>query len=163
MKILMIDVGGSSVKMLASGDEGFRKFPSGKKLTAAKMVKGVLAATQDWEFEGVSIGFLGLVVDGAPSRDPLNLRGRWIGFDFEKAFARPVRIINDAAVQVLANYESGRLLFIGLGTSIGATLIANDTVIPLEVGALRHSKKERFSDCLSKAARRGFAPRLFLA
>ena len=153
MKVLMIDVGGTSVKMMAAGQEGLRKFPSGEKLTAAQMVKGVLKATQDWEFEAVSLGFPGLVVKGQPARDPLNLGGRWVGFDFAKAFKRPVRIINDAALQALANYKSGRMLFIGLGTSIGATLIADDTVIPIEVGRLRHSKKEGFADCLSKAAR----------
>ena len=153
MKILMIDVGGTSVKMMAAGHEGFRKFPSGEKLTAAKMVRGVLKATQDWEFEAVSLGFPGLVVKGQPAREPLNLGGRWVGFDFAKAFKRPVRIINDAALQALANYESGRMLFVGLGTSIGATLIADDTVIPIEVGLLRHAKTEGFADCLSKAAR----------
>lgn len=153
MKILMIDVGGTNVKMMAGGHEGFRKFPSGKKLTAAKMVKGVLAATQDWEFDAVSIGFPGLVANGEPARDPLNLGGRWVGFNFAKAFKRPVRMINDAAMQALANYTSGRMLFIGLGTSIGATLIADDSVIPIEVGLLRLSKNKGFADRLSKAAR----------
>ena len=148
----MIDVGGTSVKLMASGHEGFRKIPSGRGFTAAKMVKGVLAATEDWTYEGVSLGFPGLVRDGRIARNPLNLADGWMDFDFEKAFKKPVRIINDAAMQALANYESGRLLFIGLGTSVGATLIADDVIVPLEVGMLPLSKSEALMDRLSKEA-----------
>src|SRR4051812_9231857 len=110
MKVLMIDVGGTSVKMMAAGHEGFRKFPSGDKLTATQMVKGVLEATKDWEYEAVSLGFPGLVVDGKPARNPLNLGGGWVGFDYKKAFKCPVNIINDASMQALASYEGGRML-----------------------------------------------------
>jgi len=149
----MVDVGGTYVKMMAAGHEGFRKFPSGRKLTASKMAKCVLDATQDWEFEAVSIGFPGLVANGEPARDPLNLGGGWVGFNFEKAFKRPVRVINDAAMQALANYQSGRMLFLGLGTSIGATLVADDIVIPIEVGGFRLSKSKGFADVLGKIAR----------
>ena len=152
MKVLMIDVGGSSVKLMASGHEGFRKFPSARTLTAAKMVKGVLAETADWEYEAVSLGFPGLVRAGKITREPLNLAGGWKDFDFDKALKRPVRIINDAAMQALATYESGRMLFVGLGTSVGATLIADDTIVPLEIGMLRLSKSEAFMDRLSKEA-----------
>lgn len=152
MKVLMIDVGGTSVKLMASGHEGFRKFPSGRGLTAARMVQGVAAATGDWEFEAISLGFPGLVREGRVARDPLNLAGGWLDFDFEKAFGKPVRIINDAAMQALASYESGRLLFLGLGTSVGATVIADDTVVPLEIGIMPLSKSEAFMDRLSKEA-----------
>ncbi len=152
MKILMIDVGGTNVKLMASGHEGFRKFPSGRTLTAAKMVKGVLEATADWEYEAISLGFPGLVREGKIVRNPLNLSGGWMDFDFEKAFKRPVRIINDAAMQALATYDTGRLLFLGLGTSVGATLIADDTVVPLEIGIMPLSKSELFMDRLSKEA-----------
>ena len=152
MKVLMIDVGGTSVKLMASGHEGFRKFKSGRALTAAKMVKGVLAATEDWEYEAISLGFPGLVRDGRIARNPLNLGGGWMDFDFEKALKKPVRIINDAAMQALARYESGRMLFVGLGTSVGAALIADDTVVPLEIGIMRLSKSEGFMDRLSKEA-----------
>ncbi|MGB8170271.1 MAG: ROK family protein [Chthoniobacteraceae bacterium] len=148
----MIDVGGTNVKLMASGHEGFRKFPSGRSLTAAKMVKGVLAATEDWEYEGISLGFPGLVREGRVARNPLNLGGGWMDFDFEKAFKRPVRTINDAAMQALATYDSGRLLFLGLGTSVGATVIADDTVVPLEIGIMPLSKSEAFMDRLSKEA-----------
>lgn len=152
MKVLMIDVGGTNVKLMASGHEGFRKFPSGRKLTAAQMVKGVLGATEDWEYEAVSLGFPGLVRDGKITRNPLNLGGGWVDFDFEKAFKRPVRVINDAAMQALANYESGRMVFLGLGTSVGATFIADGTVVPLEIGMMPLSKSEAFMDRLSKEA-----------
>ena len=152
MKVLMIDVGGTNVKLMASGHEGFRKFPSGRGLTAAKMVKGVLAATEDWEYEAISLGFPGLVREGRIARNPLNLGGGWMDFDFDKALKRPVRIINDAAMQALARYEAGRMLFVGLGTSVGAALVADDCVIPLEIGMMRISKSEAFMDRLSKEA-----------
>lgn len=152
MKVLMIDVGGTNVKLMASGHEGFRKFDSGRTLTASKMVKGVLAATEDWEYEAVSLGFPGLVRDGRIARNPLNLAGGWMEYDFDKAFNRPVRIINDAAMQALASYDTGRLLFLGLGTSVGATVIADDTVVPLEIGMMPLSKSEVFMDRLSKEA-----------
>ncbi len=152
MKVLMIDVGGTSVKMMAAGHEGFRKFPSGDKLTATQMVKGVLEATKDWEYEAVSLGFPGLVVDGKPARNPLNLGGGWVGFDYKKAFKCPVHVINDASMQALASYEGGRMLFIGLGTSVGATLIVDDTVIPLEIGMLRLTRGRGFADAICKAA-----------
>ncbi|HSI11904.1 MAG TPA: hypothetical protein VK961_07660 [Chthoniobacter sp.] len=152
MKILMLDIGGTNVKMMASGHEGFRKFPSGRTLTAAKMVKGVLEATEDWKYEAISLGFPGIVREGRIARNPLNLAGGWMDYDFEKAFKKPVRIINDAAMQALANYEGGRMLFLGLGTSVGATLIADDTVVPLEIGLIPISKSEAFMDKLSKEA-----------
>lgn len=152
MKVLMIDVGGSNVKMMASGHEGFRRFPSGKKLTAEKMIKEVQAMTQDWEYEAISLGFPGIVRQGKITREPLNLSGGWMNVDFSKAFKRPVRIINDAAMQALANYDHGRLLFLGLGTSVGATVIADDTVMPLEIGLMPLSKSEAFLDRLSKEA-----------
>ena len=152
MKVLMIDVGGTSVKLMASGHEGFRKFRSGRGMTAANMVKGVLEAVKDWNFEAISLGFPGLMREGRIARDPLNLGGGWVDFDFEKAFERPVRIINDASMQALATYDTGRLVFLGLGTSVGATIIADDTVVPLEIGTIPLSKSEAFMDRLSKEA-----------
>jgi polyphosphate glucokinase len=152
VKVLMIDVGGSSVKLMASGHEGFRKFPSGRGLTATRMVKGVLETVKDWNYEAISMGFPGLMREGRIAREPLNLGGGWVDFDFEKAFERPVRMINDAAMQALATYDAGRLLFLGLGTSVGATIIADDTVVPLEIGMMPLSKSEGFMDRLSKEA-----------
>ena len=109
-------------------------------------------ATEDWEYEAISLGFPGLVREGRIVRNPLNLSGGWMGYDFDKAFKRPVRIINDAAMQALASYDKGRLLFLGLGTSVGATVIADDTVVPLEIGIMPLSKSEAFMDRLSKEA-----------
>lgn len=153
MKVLMVDVGGTSVKMMASAHGDFRKFPSGKDLTAKEMVHGVLAASRDLDYEAITLGFPGLVRKGQPARDPLNLGGQWVSFDYEKAFKKPVRIINDAALHALAGYSTGRMLFVGLGTSIGACLIADDRIIPIEVGLLRLSKSTGFADCLCKANR----------
>jgi predicted NBD/HSP70 family sugar kinase len=151
VKVLMIDVGGTNVKLMASGHEGYRKFPSGRSLTAAKMVKGVLTATEDWEYEAITLGFPGLVREGRITRNPLNLGGGWVDYDF-KTLKKPVRIINDASMQALARYEEGRMLFVGLGTSVGAALIADDTIVPLEIGIMRLSKSEGFMDRLSKEA-----------
>jgi len=153
MKILMIDVGGSNVKLMATGHEGRRKVPSGPRLTAATMVREVLKATEDWEFEAISLGFPGLVSDGRPAREPLNLGGGWLNFDYDKAFKRPVRFINDAAMQALANYQKGRMLFLGFGTSTGAALVVDDIIIPLEIGILRLTRRTRFMDALCDAAR----------
>ena len=126
MKVLMIDVGGTSVKLMASGRQDSRKFASGRRLTAAKMMQKVLAETKDWDYDVVSLGYPGIVRSGRVDQEPHNLADGWVGFDFESAFKTPVRVINDAAMQALANYEAGRLLFLGLGTRVGATLIADD-------------------------------------
>jgi polyphosphate glucokinase len=153
MKVLMIDVGGTSIKLMAAGHEGFRKIPSGERLSAAQMTKCVLAMTKDWKFDSVSIGFPGPVTNGTPAANPANLGGGWVGFDFTAAFGRPVRLINDAAMHALAQYDSGRLLFISLGTSVGTCLIADDVIVPLEAGNLRLTKTEGFADKLGKESR----------
>src|SRR5882757_9446520 len=152
MKILMIDVGGTNVKLMASGHEGRRKVPSGRKLTADDMVKEVLNATKDWEYEVIAMGYPGHVVDGKPSDEPGNLGGGWVGYDYEAAFKRPVRIINDAAMQALASYREGRMLFLGFGTSVGATVIVDDVIVPLEIGFLRLKSGKRFIDRLTAEA-----------
>lgn len=152
MKILMADVGGTNVKLMVSGNEEVRKVPSGRELTAVRMVESVLGMTEDWEYEAVSLGYPGIVRDGKVARESLNLGNGWVNFDFEKAFKRPVRVINDAALQALAIYDTGRLLYLGLGTSVGAAIIADDTVLPLEIGIMPVSKSEAFMDRLSKEA-----------
>ncbi|SRR5260221_953343 len=152
MKILMIDVGGTNVKLMASGHEGRRKVPSGPDLTGGRMVKEVRAATEDWEYEAITLGFPGLVADGKITREPLNLGGGWMKMHFRKAFGKPVRIINDAAMQALASYQGGRMLFLGFGTSIGATVIVDDVIIPLEIGMLRLKKGDKFMDRLTREA-----------
>ena len=153
MKVLMLDVGGTNVKLMATGHEGRRKVPSGPKLGPSQMVREVLKATEDWEYEAISLGYPSPVVDGRPAREPLNLGGGWLKFDYEKAFKRPVRFINDAAMQALASYQKGRMLFLGFGTGIGATVIVDDVIIPLELGNLRLTRSLCFKDLLGNAAR----------
>lgn len=162
MNILMIDVGGTNIKLMASGHEGWRKVPSGPKLTAAHMVREVLKATEDWTYEAITLGYPGLVEDGEPAREPLNLGGGWMKYDYEKAFEKPVRFINDAAMQALANYETGRMLFFGLGTSTGATIIVDDVVIPMEVGMLYLSKGARFLERLDDEMRDKYGQKKWL-
>lgn len=153
MKVLMLDVGGTNVKLMASGHEEVRKVPSGQKLTAAQMAKEVREALEDWSYDAVTIGFPGLVADGRPVREPLNLGGGWMKYDYEKAFKAPVRFINDAAMQALANYHEGRMLFLGLGTSTGCAVVVDEVVIPLEVGKLNLPNGKRFIDCLTDEVR----------
>jgi polyphosphate glucokinase len=136
MKVLTVDVGGAHVKFLATGQKEKREFGSGKQLTAAKMVREVLARTKDWDYEAVSVGYPGLADQKGPREEPENLGGGWVGFDFAAAFGKPVKVLNDAAMQALGSYEGGRRLFLGLGTSVGPTFISEKTVVPLEPGQL---------------------------
>jgi polyphosphate glucokinase len=154
MKVLMIDIGGTNVKMMVSGNGEMRKFPSGRELTARAMVAAVKESTSDWDFEVISLGFPGLVKNGGLIREPLNLSGGWLRFDFERAFDRPVRIINDAAMHALANYQGGRMLFVGFGTSVGAALVADGVVVPVELGLIPFSRRSTFMSRLTKEARR---------
>ena len=141
MKILVVDIGGTNVKMLASGHEDRRKFPSGPELAPERMVAAVLSATSDWEYEAVSIGFPGPVLCGEPMTEPVNLGPGWMGFDFATAFHRPVKVINDAAMQALGSYQGGKMLFLGLGTGFGATVIMDGVVEPLELGRFHYKKR----------------------
>ena len=152
MNVLMVDVGGTNVKVMACYEGEMRKMSSGEKLTASEMVRGVLELASDLEFDRVSLGFPGFVEHGKPVLEPHNLGDGWVDFYFAKAFGKPVRIINDAAMQALGNYSSGRLLFLGLGTSIGTAVIVDDIVVPIEVGLIKLSRKERLMDRLSKVA-----------
>ena len=136
MNVLVVDVGGTSVKILATGETEPRKFPSGPTLTAARMVAGVRKLASDWKYDAVAIGYPGAVVHDRPIAEPYNLAAGWVGFDYRKAFGRPVKIINDAAMQALASYKGGKLLFLGLGTGLGTTLIVDGIVEPMELGHL---------------------------
>lgn len=153
MNVLMIDIGGSNVKVMVSGNDEMRKFPSGRDLTARQMIAGVKAITKDWSYEAITLGFPGLVENGKLVREPLNLSGGWLKVDFTKAFGRPVRIINDAALQALANYERGRMLFVGFGTSIGAALIADEVIVTVELGLIPFTRHHTFMTRLTKEAR----------
>lgn len=153
-RILVVDVGGSYVKLLATGQEAPRKFASGLGLTADDMVSGVLKTAGDWEFDAVSIGYPGVVRAGRPVKEPFNLGKGWVGFDFDAAFGRPVRILNDAAMQALGGYQGGRMLFIGLGTGMGSAMIDEHFVVALELGHLPHPRGRTYEDHLGARALR---------
>jgi polyphosphate glucokinase len=141
MNVLVIDVGGTNVKVLATGQKEPRKFPSGPKLNPKQMVSGVKKITSDWKYDVVSMGYPGVVSKGKPAVEPHNLGHPWVGFDFKTEFGCPVKIINDAAMQALGSYKEGLLLFLGLGTGLGAALVDQGIIIPLEVGHLPYKKK----------------------
>ncbi len=140
MKILAIDVGGTNVKMLASGHETRRKFPSGPRLTPKQMVDEVRKVAADWKYDAVSIGYPGPVLDGRLLAEPHNLGKGWVGFNFEKAFKCPVKIVNDAAMQALGSYKRGRMLFLGLGTGLGSAMIIDGALLPMELAHLPYRK-----------------------
>jgi polyphosphate glucokinase len=152
MNVLMVDVGGTNVKVLASNEGEIRRMPSGESLTASEMVRGVLELTADLKFDKISLGVPGLVRYGKPVLEPSNLGDGWVDFDYSRAFGKPVRCINNAAMQALGNYSSGCLLFLGFGTGVGATVIVDDVVVPIEVGLIKVTRGERMMDVLSKAA-----------
>jgi polyphosphate glucokinase len=136
MNVLAIDIGGTHVKVLATGQKQERKFDSGPTLTPRRMVSGVKQLTKDWKYDAVSIGYPGPVLRGRPVSEPRNLGLGWVGFDFEAAFGCRVKLINDAAMQALGDYKKGRMLFLGLGTGLGSTLIVDGIVEPMELGHL---------------------------
>lgn len=145
MRILAVDVGGTHVKILASGETESRKFASGPILTPSKMVKGVKKLAKGWKYDVVSIGFPGPVINGRPIAEPHNLGKGWVGFDFAKAFGRPTKMINDAAMQALGSYKGGSMLFLGLGTGLGTAMIVNGIIEPMELAHLPY-KKGTFED-----------------
>jgi polyphosphate glucokinase len=148
--VLVIDVGGTSVKILATGQPESRSFRSGPKLTPRRMVSGVKKLAADWTYDAVSIGYPGPVLGGRPSAEPVNLGRGWIAFDFVQAFDRPVKVLNDAAMQALGSYKGGKMLFLGLGTGLGSALIANGVVKPMELGHLPY-KKGTYEDYVGRA------------
>jgi polyphosphate glucokinase len=144
-RVLAVDVGGSHVKALMSTGDERRRFPSGPDLTAAQMVEGVLDLTKDWEYDVVAVGVPAPVAAGRVAHDPVNLGEGWAGFDFEGAFGKPTRVLNDAAMQALGSYEGGRMLFLGLGTGLGSAMIADGVLEPMELGHLPY-RKETYED-----------------
>jgi polyphosphate glucokinase len=145
MKVLVVDVGGTHVKILATGQRVKREFASGPALTPRQMVSGVRKLAGDWKYDVVSIGYPGPVLKGKPVVDPLNLAPGWVGFDFQAAFQRPVKLINDAAMQALGSYKGGSSLFLGLGTGLGTAFIVDGIVEPMELAHLPY-KKGTFED-----------------
>jgi polyphosphate glucokinase len=138
--VLVVDVGGSSVKTLATGETEARAFRSGPTLTPGRMVSGVKKLAADWRYDAVSIGYPGPVIDGRPAAEPVNLGRGWVGYDFGRAFGRPVKIVNDAAMQALGSYKSGKMLFLGLGTGLGTAMILEGRVEPMELSHLPYKK-----------------------
>ena len=133
MKVLAIDIGGTNVKFLANGESTHRRFPSGRKLTPAQMVAQVQKLARDWDYNAVSIGYPGPVDRGRPTADPRNLAKGWVNFNFAGRFKRPVKIVNDASMQALGSYKGGTMLFLGLGTGIGAAIVVGGFVVSLEL------------------------------
>jgi predicted NBD/HSP70 family sugar kinase len=154
VKILVVDVGGTNVKVLATGRRKPVKIPSGRTMTPSRMVREVLAATADWDYDVVSIGFPGPVAKGRPALEPWNLGKGWVRFDFAKAFGCPVRIINDAAMQALGSYEGGSMLFLGLGTGLGSAMICDGTLIALELAHLPYSHGKTYEEYLGETGYR---------
>ena len=146
MRILVIDVGGTHVKVLATGHSKWVEIPSGPKMTPAKMVAAVRAATAGWKYDAVSIGYPGPVVHDHPLAEPHNLAAGWIDFPYQKAFGKPLRFINDAAMQALGGYKGGRMLFLGIGTGLGSAMIFDGVVIPLELAHLPYRKGRTYED-----------------
>ena len=145
-RILVLDIGGTNVKVAGTGRTEAIKIPSGPKLTPAKMVAEVKKSVKGWPFEAVSIGYPGMCASGRPAHDPRNLGPGWVGFDFQKAFGKPVRLINDAAMQALGSYDGGRMLFLGLGTGLGSAMVVNNVLEPLELAHLSYKRGKTFED-----------------
>src|SRR5262249_2398420 len=149
-RVLVVDIGGTSVKILASGDQSHRSFPSGPKMTPKEMVSGVKKLAADWAYDAVSIGYPGPVLRGRPIAEPHNLGRGWVGFDFAGAFGRPVKVVNDAAMQALGSYRGGKMLFLWRGTGLGSTMIVDGIVEPMELGHLPY-KKGTYEDYVGHA------------
>ena len=157
--ILSIDVGGSKVKILATGQSEPRREETGPSMTPQKMVEAVQKMAEDWKYDAVSIGYPGQVGTDGPRSEPGNLGPGWVGFNFPAAFDRPVRILNDAAMQALSSYDGGRMLFLGLGTGLGSALIAENVIVPLELGQLPTRNGRTLGEVLGRAGLRRLGKR----
>jgi polyphosphate glucokinase len=146
LKILVVDVGGTNLKLLATGQKEARKIPSGPTMSASQMVDTVLEAAREWEYDRITIGYPGPVMEGKPVLEPANLAPGWVNYDYAGHFGKPVRIINDAAMQALGSYHGGRMLFLGLGTGLGSALILDGVLAPLELAHLPYKKGRTFED-----------------
>jgi len=163
MKVLVIDVGGTHVKMLVTGVSEARRFASGRQLTATALVERVTEAVRGWSFDVISLGYPGVVGRDGPAEEPGNLAGGWVGFDFDGAFGKPVRLVNDAVMQALGGYDGGRMLFLGLGTGLGSALVSEHVVVPLELGNLPYGPGESLADRLGRAGRKTYGHEQWLA
>ena len=140
MRVLVVDVGGTHVKILASGQPAARELLSGPTMTPREMVAGVTRLARGWRYDVVAMGYPGVVLHGRPIAEPHNLGPGWVRFGYEAAFDRPVKIVNDAAMQALGSYRRGKMLFLGLGTGLGSALVVDGVVEPMELGHLPYRK-----------------------
>jgi polyphosphate glucokinase len=147
-KVLVVDVGGTNVKMRMKGQKEATKIPSGPTMTSKKAVDIVKQATKGWDYNCISLGYPGPIINGHPLREPHNLGGGWVGFDFNKAFGVPVKLINDAAMQAVGSYKGGRMLFLGLGTGLGSAMIVDGVLEPMELAHLGYKKGKTYEDYL---------------
>jgi polyphosphate glucokinase len=154
VEVLVIDVGGTRVKFRLSGSDEVRRFRSGPTLTPDLFVEKVRQKTHGWTYDVISIGYPGSVAGGTPIAEPGNLGAGWVDYDFHAAFGRSVRVVNDAILQALGAYRSGRMLFLGLGTGVGSALVSEHVLIPLELGCLPHPRGGTLFDHLGRAGRR---------
>jgi polyphosphate glucokinase len=152
LKVLVVDIGGTHVKILATGQKQPREFPSGPKLSAKQMVAGVKKVAKDWRYDAVSIGYPGVVINNRPLTEPWNLGPGWRGYNFEGEFKCPVKVVNDAAMQALGSYKSGKMLFLGLGTGLGSAMVVDGIVEPMELGHLPY-RKRTFEDYVGVSGR----------
>jgi polyphosphate glucokinase len=152
MKVLVIDIGGTHVKIMATGHGKERKAESGPGMSAREMVAVVLDLAGDWKFKAVSMGYPGPVVHGKPVLEPKHLAPGWVGFDFKRAFSRPVKIVNDALMQAVGSYEGGRMLFLGLGTGLGSAMVVENVAQPMELAHLPYKDGRTFEEYLGEAA-----------
>ena len=150
--ILVIDVGGSHVKFMTEAERIRRKFDSGPDITPREMVRKVKAMTKDWSYDCVSIGYPGPVLRNRPTTEPHNLGKGWKGFDLEKAFGKPTKLVNDAVMQALGSYRGGKMLFLGLGTGLGSAMIADGVLEPMELAHLPYRHGKTFEQCVGAAA-----------
>ena len=149
-KVLVVDVGGNNIKVGMTGRKTLLKIPSGKKMTAARMAAAVLKAVEDWKYDAVSIGIPGAIKNGKPAHEPHNLSRGWMRFNYRRAFNKPVRIVNDAAMQALGAYQGERMLFLGLGTGLGSALVADGVLVPMELAHLPYRQGRTFEDFLGE-------------
>jgi polyphosphate glucokinase len=152
MKVLVIDIGGSHVKIMATGHRKDRQAESGPKMSARDMVTTALDLAGHWKFKAVSIGYPGPVVHGKPVLEPKHLAPGWVGFDFERAFGRPVKVVNDALMQAVGTYQGGRMLFLGLGTGLGSAMVVENVAQPMELAHLPYKEGRTFEEYLGEAA-----------
>lgn len=146
MKVLVIDVGGTHIKIASSDKPVPVKVVSGPSMTAKQMVADVLAATKDWEYDAISIGYPGPVSADHPLAEPHNLGGGWVDFPYQAAFPKPIHFINDAAMQALGGYTGGKMLFLGIGTGLGSALVLDNVIVPLELAHLPYKKDKTYEE-----------------